>query len=67
MRGVVVQPTCANVGKAAAFWEETSRSTERSTGVGVAASEERIMEITSGRSVLQPGLTATGEDLFAKG
>jgi len=56
-----------NVGKADALGEETSRRTEGSTGGGVQASGERFVEITSGRSMLQPGLTATGKDLSAKG
>jgi hypothetical protein len=53
-------------GKAAAFEEETSTGTRGSTGVGVEASGERFAELTSGRSLLQQGLTATCEDLRLK-
>jgi hypothetical protein len=53
-------------GKAAAFEEATSTSTRGSTGVGVEASRDRFAELTSGRSLIQQGLTATCKDLRPK-
>ena len=50
------------MGKADAWWEETSTCTTGDTGVRDQAPGERFVEITSGRAYFQPGLTATGED-----
>jgi hypothetical protein len=44
------------------LWEETGTRTTRAAGVGVQARGERFAELTSGRSLIQPGLTATGKD-----
>ncbi len=56
-----------NVGKADVLWEETGVCTTGAAGVGVQARRERSVEITSGRSYSQPGLTATGKDLLIEG
>ena len=55
------------MGKADALREETSKSTSGTTGVEVLASGERFMGITSGRSLVQQGLTATCKDLVSEG
>ena len=51
-----------NVGKADVLREETGESTTGAAGVGVQARGERFAEITSGRSLSQPGLATTGKD-----
>ena len=54
------------MGKADALWEETSACTTGSAGVSVQASGEGFVEVTLGRSFVQPGLTATGKDPLTK-
>jgi hypothetical protein len=44
------------------WWEETGQGTTRAAGGGVQARGPRGAEITSGTSLSQPGLTATGND-----
>jgi len=53
--------------KADASWEETGKSTRRTTGVWVQASGERFAEITLGKAYVQQGLAATCEDSRHKG
>ncbi len=55
-----------STGKAVVLWEETGKCTIRAAGVGVLARRERFVEITSGRSYFQQGLTATCKDLMFK-
>ena len=55
-----------NAGKAEVLWEETGECTAGAAGVGVQARRERSAEITSGRSLSQPGLETTGKDPSTK-
>ena len=61
---VVMRRPGHNVGKAVVLWEEMGKCTTRAAGVGVLARRERFVEITSGRSISQQGLTATCKDLM---
>jgi hypothetical protein len=53
-------------GKAEVLWEETGKRTTEAAGVGVQTRGEGFAEITSGRSRIQQGLTATCKDLMHK-
>jgi hypothetical protein len=53
--------------KADVSWEETGKSTRRTTGVWVQASRERFAEITLGRACFQQGRAATCKDSWYKG
>ena len=52
--------------KADVSWEETGKSTRRTTGVWVQASGERFAEITLGRTNPQQGLVTTCKDSLIK-
>ena len=53
--------------KADVSWEETGKSTRRTTGVWVQATRERFAEITLGKTYFQQGCAATCMDLRYKG
>jgi hypothetical protein len=50
------------VGKADALREERGKCTSKAAGVEAQTSRKRFAEITSGKTSLQPRLTATGKD-----
>ena len=52
--------------KADVSWEETGKSTRRTTGVWVQASRERFAKITLGKTYFQQGRAATCKDSWFK-
>jgi len=62
LREFCAKPTRRLSGKADDLWEETSMRTIDSTVIGGQTSKERFVEITSGRTITQQGLTATCKD-----
>lgn len=66
-RGVARRRSAGKSEKANALGEGTGKGTPGAAGVGAQTRRERLAEITSGRSLSQPGLTATGEDRLREG